>query len=208
VENSTTTESSPEFVAPDGTGAVARPGFLRRLRRSLLIGGAVLAVVLFVAASRYQPLSITPGMAGVKDRGSSTEVTVSLSTTLSNSGPFGVDVVALRPKVYADPPLVVTPLQPCFQYFKAQHWCPQDKKGYYTGDKFHPFVLTGGDTIPVIWRYSFSCRRYDAGKSYMSGPVEVRVQYRFGFFTHQVMLVLSGNETAPPGSTGPCTPAG
>ena len=174
----------------------------------MLIGGAVLVVVLFVAASRYQPLSITPGLATWNDRGSSTKVTVGLSTTLSNSGPFGVDVMAFYPKVYADPPLVVNPLRPCFQYFKAEHWCPQDKYGYYTGNKFHPFVVAGGNSIPVVWRYSFSCRRYDAGESYGGGPVEVRVNYRFGFFTHQVLLVLSGNNAAPPSSTTPCAPAG
>ncbi len=203
-----TPDSSPAFGAQDGIGVVVKSNVVRRLRRSLLVGAAALVVVLFVAASRYQPLSISPGMATWKDRGSSTEVTVGLSTTLSNSGPFGVDIAALHPTVYADPPLVVTSLRPCFEYFKGQHWCPQDKNGYFTGDKFHPFVITGGNAIPVVWRYSFSCRRYDTGASYLSGPVEVRVRYRFGFFTHEVLLVLSGSEATPPSSTGPCAPTG
>lgn len=208
IENATTTESSTEFGARGDIGAVAGSLFARRLRRFLLVGVAALVVVLFVAASRYQPLSISPGLATWKYRGALTEVTVGLVTTLSNSGPFGVDITALQPKVYADPPLVVTPLRPCFEYFKGKHWCPQDKNGYPTGNKFHPFVIIGGDSIPVIWRYSFSCRRYAAGESYLSGPVEVRVLYRFGFFTHEVLLVLSGNEAAPPNSTGTCAPAG
>jgi len=202
------TEGSPEWDSLENTGAAAESSWFRRFRLSLLLSVGVLVVVVFVAASRYQPLSIKPGATTSPGRGSSTEVTVSLWTTLSNNGPFGVDVTALHPKVYADPPLVVNPLQPCFHYFKTSHWCPQDKSGLFTGNRFHPFVITGGHSIPVIWRYSFSCRRYDAGKSYAGGPVEVRVQYRFGFFTHQMLLVLSNDEVAPPGSSTPCAPAG
>jgi hypothetical protein len=134
-------------------------------------------------------------------------VTVSLSSTLSNTGPLGVDVIALHPKVYADPPVLVTPLRPCFQYFKGQHWCPQDKSGDFTGNTFHQFLLTGGNTIPLVWRYSFSCQLHPGGWS-TSGPVEVRVSYRFGFFTHEVLLVLPNTATTIASPTGPCGPAG
>ena len=207
--NPTTKDSPPEFVAQEYTGLPAKPNMARQLRRLLLLGAAVGLVVLFVAASRYQPLSITPGVAYWKTRGTSTEVKVSLNTTLSSSGPFGVDVTALRPKAYADPPLVVAPLRPCFRYLQGVRWCAQDKSGYFIGNTFHPFTLTGSNSIPIVWQYSFSCLPYpEGGESSLSGPVEVRVNYRFGFFTHQVLLVLSGNEVAPPSQSGPCAPVG
>ena len=167
-----------------------------------------MVVLLWIAASRYQPLSIKPDMATWKDRGSPAQVTVSLSTTLSSRGPFGVDVVALHPTVYADPPLKVSPLQPCFEYFKRQHWCPQDKNGYFTGNKFRSFLLDGGTTIPLIWRYSFSCRPLAGSSGSLAGPVEVLVQYRFGFFTHDVLLELPDSSTVLFGITGPCAPVG
>lgn len=195
-------------MAHEDTGEVDGSSWFRRFRRWLLVGGAALIVVLFVAASRYQPLSIRPGLATWSDRSNSTEATVGLSTTLSNSGPFSVDVMAFDPTVYADPPLTVAPLQPCFEYFKGQPWCPQDKNGYPTGNTFRPFVLTGGKSIPVIWRYSYSCLPYAGGDGSLAGPVEVRVRYRFGFFTHEVLLVLSDNQAVPPGPNGPCAPVG
>ena len=58
-----TPDSSPAFGAQDDIGVVVKSNVVRRLRRSLLVGAAALVVVLFVAASRYQPLSISPGMA-------------------------------------------------------------------------------------------------------------------------------------------------
>ena len=175
--------------------------------RTFLIAGALLILGLVVTASRYQPLSIGNAAATWKTRGTNVEMTVSLSTTLSNIGPLGVEVTALRPKLYADPPVSVTPLRPCFQYFKKEHWCPQDKNGYFTGDRFRPFILKGSNTIPVIWRYSFSCLPRADGST-TSGPVEVRVTYRFGIFTHDVLLVLPGAETTIANPSGPCGPAG
>lgn len=190
-------------------GAPGKPDRAQLVRRLALIGMAIVLVALFVAASRYQPLSIRPGGAYWKTLESSSEVEVNLETTLSSSGPFSVEVTGLRPKVYADPPLAVNPLEPCFRYFKGERWCPQDKDGYFIGSKFRAFDLSGSSSIPVLWRYSFSCLPYpEGGESSLSGPIEVRVSYRFGFFTHQVLLVLSDNEVAPPSQTGPCAPAG
>jgi hypothetical protein len=168
-----------------------------RLRsRTLLIFGAALAfALLLVAASRYQPLTLTPGWASWGQPNSSDEVSVSLETTLTNTGPLGVDVTVLRPKVYADPPVVVVPLMPCFNNIGRSKGCGQDPRGRITGNRFRSFALAGGSSMPVAWQYSFSCRPHTGGW-YTSGPVEVRVTYRFTLFTHTVLLVLDNTDTS------------
>ena len=108
------TELEPTAAATDPasqmTAARSRGAALRNL---LIAGTAVLLVVLYLAASHYQPLSIRPSWADSGPLSSSREMKMSLETSLSNTGPFGVSVLALHPRVYADPPVVVHPLMPC-----------------------------------------------------------------------------------------------
>ena len=120
---------------------------------------------------------------------------MSLETPLSNTGPFGVSVLALHPKVYADPPVVVHPLMPCIHVREYTRECAQDSQGLMIGNAFHPFALSGGSSLPVAWQFSFNCQPRADGSS-ISGPVEVRVTYRFAWFTHSVMLVLDNTETS------------
>ena len=164
------------------------------LRNSLLAGVALVLVVLYVAASHYQPLSIRPSW----ETGStphSSEVKISLATDLTNSGPLGVSVLAMHPTIYADPPVVVRPLMPCINIKGYIKECAQDSHGRFIGNTFHPFALSGEGTLPVAWQFSFSCRPQATG-SYISGPVEVLVTYRFAWFTHSAMLVLANTATS------------
>lgn len=64
------TVNSPEPAVDESAEERPRSNRARRLRSALLLGGAALAVVMFVAASKYQPLSIKPSMWTWKDRGS------------------------------------------------------------------------------------------------------------------------------------------
>jgi hypothetical protein len=164
------------------------------LRNFLLAGVAVLLIGLYVAASRYQPLSIRPSWASWHTPHSS-EVKMSLETKLSNTGPLGVSVLAMHPKVYADPPVAVHSLMPCIHIKGYTMECAQASNGLMIGNKFQPFALSGEGSMPVAWQYSFSCRPQATG-SFISGPVEVRVTYRFAWFTHSVLLVLANTETS------------
>jgi hypothetical protein len=169
---------------------------------SLLTGLVVLLIIAFVAASHYQPLSIRPNWSTGSPPHSSV-VKVSLETDLSNSGPLGVTVVAMHPTVYADPPVVVHSLMPCIHIKGRTRECAQDANGRFIGNTFHPFALSGNALLPVAWQYSFSCRPQSTG-SWISGPVEVRVTYRFAWFTHSVLLIVANTETTG-GSECPST---
>lgn len=196
---------APENVesVPQNKQEVPRK-FWRKGARFVLFGVVVVLVVLYAAASRYQPLTIIPGGSTSGPLSSSNEATTSLLTTFSNTGPMGVSILALHPKVYADPPVVVGPPLPCFRYVGSVRWCGQKKNGFFAGNRFHPFALTGDNTIPVAWQYSFSCRALTGGSS-ISGPVEVRVTYRFGWFTHSILMAVANVPT----SGGPvCTNQG
>lgn len=166
-----------------------------RVRNSLLGAAIVLLMGTLLAASRYQPLSIRPSFASSGPVSSSEEVKMSLETNLSNAGLLGVSVLALRPIVDADPPVDVHPLMPCIHVQGRMKECAQDSHGLLIGNAFRPFALSGGDTLPVAWQYSFSCHPRPDG-SFVSGPVEVAVTYRFGWFTHTVVLVLSDTVTS------------
>ena len=192
-------ESEPDGVsaehshaAPSMTDAPRQRA--RRLRiLALLFALVVIAVLAF--ASRYQPLTARPAWGSYGLPNSAERVEVSLAANLSNSGPFGISVLKLQPKVYADPPVVVRPLMPCFQVVEHQRECRQDSRGFVAGDRFYPFSLGAGTSMPVAWQYSFSCRPL-SGSSYISGPVEVRVTYRLLFFTHSAMLVIPNTQTS------------
>lgn len=164
--------------------------------RRLVIGVATLViVVMFAVASHYQPLSVNPSWSNSGQPTVSGEVKVSLETTLSNSGPLGVSVLKLQPKVYADSPIVVAPLMPCFRIVKGQQYCGQDSQGFLTGQPFRTFALSGNGKMPVAWQYSFSCRPHPGGSSTI-GPVEVSVTYRFFMFTHSIQLIVPNIETS------------
>jgi hypothetical protein len=189
----------PSDVLRDAPAVTLTPPTVARSRRTtvwrFILGGlAVLLVVLYVAASRYQPLSIRPSWEDSGPLSPSRVVKVSLATPLSNTGPFGVSVLALHPKVYADPPVVVDPLMPCVHIKGYVRECAQDAHGLMIGNAFHPFALSGGNSLPVAWQFSFSCQPRSGG-SWISGPVEVRVTYRFAWFEHSVMLVLANTQT-------------
>jgi hypothetical protein len=199
----------PNDVEASGSPAVpeterVRSPRMRRGRAYLLLGVvAIILLTVVVAASRYQPLAMTSGAAIWGPLSSSDQVNMSLETTLSNAGHLGVTVLALRPTVAADPPVVVEPLMPCFHYVGHSRECSQDKRGLLTGDVFHSFPLAQGSSIPVAWQYSFSCRPL-AGGSSISGPVEVRVTYRFLWFTHTELQVLANTGTSVSRPEGPC----
>ena len=174
-------------AAPQST-LVERGRLGGRARVFSLVSGVVVLIVLFTAASRYQPLVLTPSWTS-SSISSSDEATSSLIATLSNTGPLGVSVLALHMKVYADLPVVVSPPMPCSHYFGIVRGCVQKKNGFFAGNHFHPFALTGDNKIPVTWQYSFSCRP-NVGGSSTGGPVEVHVTYRFAWFTHTTTLVI------------------
>lgn len=191
-------ETEKEDAGPRAGQATkpATAGFRRTTWRNyLLVAAAVMLVVLYAAASRYQPLSIRPSWASWGPIDSSGELKMSLQTSLSNTGPLGVSVLAMDPTVFADPPVVIHPLMPCIHILGRTRECAQDPHGYVVGNKFHPFALPGGSFLPVAWQYSFSCRPLVTGSS-ITGPVEVRVTYQFVWFTHSVMLVLDNTTTS------------
>jgi hypothetical protein len=197
--------SGPPSMPEDESGPLPR---IRRRRTYVVLAGVlVILLTIFLAASRYQPLTMTSGAAIWGPLSSSDEVNMSLETTLSNGGHFGVTVLALQPKVYADPPVMVEPLMPCFHYVGHSRECAQDTKGLLTGETFHAFNLAQGDSMPVAWRYSFSCRPHTDGSS-TSGPVEVRVTYRFLWFTHTALQVLANTSTSVPKPQGACPSTG
>lgn len=174
----------------------AKPGLVRRtIWRGALVGAVALAVVVIGLASRYQPLTLAPSWSTSGPLSPSGIVSVSLETNLANAGFFGVSVQRLDPTVYAQPPVVVAPLRPCFKFYKGTRQCSFDAKGYSVGDRFHPFALNGGSVMPVVWRNSYSCRPNSTGSS-ISGPVEVRVTYRFLLFTHTALLMLDNVSTS------------
>jgi hypothetical protein len=160
-----------------------------------LAGIVVLLAVLYVAASRYQPFSLRLTWGSSTRTSISKEVSASLQTSLTNTGPFGVSVLALQPTVYADPPIAVRPLMLCLHVVKRARTCGQDSQGLVTGNQFQPFSLSGGGSMSLAWQYSFSCRPHSDG-SYTSGPVEVNVIYRFAWFTHSVTLLVNAAETS------------
>ena len=166
----------------------------RRLRVVVLL--VVLVVIaLLTFASRYQPLTVRPTWGSYGLPNSSGRVEASLATTLSNTGLLGISVLRLQPKVYADPPVVVKPLMPCFQVVEHQRQCHQDSRGFVAGDRFHSFSLGAETSMPLAWQYFFSCRPM-SGNSYTSGPVELRVTYRIFFFTHLATLVIPNTQTS------------
>ena len=125
----------------------------RKIWRATLAFGVIAVMLLFGLVSRYQPLRLAPSWSTSGPLSPSDVATVSLVTTLANAGSFGVSVQKLEPKVYAEPPVVVAPLRPCFHYVGTTRQCSYDAKGYSVGEFFHPFALNGGAQIPVVWRY-------------------------------------------------------
>lgn len=49
--------------------------------------------------------------------------------------------------------------------------------------------------MPIAWEFSFSCHSRPDG-SFTSGPVEVRVTYRFLFFSHSIWLIVPNTVTS------------
>ena len=148
-------ESEPDGVpvepshTPPAMSNARRPR-ARRLRIvALLVVFVIIAV--FAFASRYQPLTARPSWGSYGLPNSAQRVEVSLATNLSNSGLFGISVLKLQPKVNADPPVVVRPLMLCFQVVGHQRECQQDSRGFVAGDRFHPFSLGAGTSMPVAW---------------------------------------------------------
>jgi hypothetical protein len=202
---------APGNVDLDGSPSETKHASRLRIRRKgaylASVGVLVILVTVFVAASRYQPLTMTPGAAVWGPVSPSGEVNMSLETTLSNAGHLGVTVLALRPTVYADPPVIVKPLMPCFHYVGKSRECSQNKRGLLTGEPFHTFNLEQDGSIPVAWQYSFSCRPH-AGGDTTPGPVEVRVTYRFLWFSHTALQVLPNTYTTVSKPQGPCPSTG
>lgn len=192
IEHETTGTGESDSVDVEEPKSV-RFGSARTARRNFLLAGAfVLIVLLFVAASRYQPLTIQPAWSTSGPLSSTSEVKMGLETDLSNSEIFGVSVLALHPTIYADPPVSIHPLMPCIHVQGRTRECAQDSHGYPVGNAFHSFALAGRSFMPVAWRYSFSCRPMPGGY-YRSGPVKVRVTYGFMWFAHTVTLnVIDG----------------
>src|ERR1019366_4562691 len=109
--------------------SLSRQSILRRL--TIVIGVAL--VLVLVGASRYQPLTLNGNVSTWQNTSPEGIVTVSLSNFLTTNGPWGVSVVALRPKVYADPPVHAGALFPCFgsSHPVTSQRCSQNKLGQF-----------------------------------------------------------------------------
>lgn len=195
VGRSVLSKDSLEIEAPD-TAVTSGPG--RSGSRIGWVSAAVLAVVvagLFLVV-RYQPLRIratwvSSGLPSQRD-----VVATSMMSDLTDAGPLGVSVLALHPVVYADPPVHVEPIGLCLHSVDGELTCTQDSHGFTVGQRFRPFALEGGATMPVNWRYSFSCLPRAGSQSYTAGPLVLDVTYRFWWFTHTVALDVNSPRTS------------
>jgi hypothetical protein len=160
-------------------------------------------LVLYSEASHYQPLSVKfQAATGAPSNPSGIEHGA-LLTSISSTGLLGVSVLALHPEFRGNPPLDVGSPLPCFRRVGTELWCGQNKQGLLTGDKFHPFAISGNSAVPVAWQFTYICKAY-AGDVWI-GKVAVRVTSRFAWFTHTTLMVVNFPPTALAAS---CKPSG
>jgi hypothetical protein len=161
------------------------------LRRLTALLGIVVVLGGVVAASRYQPLSLT-NYGGRWVSSSTTQIVgVSDKVALVNGGPLGVTVTSLTPVITANVRIVSDSLSPCRASPTSASdptiSCRDGARDQILLVALSSRYLAGGHSLLTERAFTLSCTGL---ARYVESQVTLAAYatYRFGWFTHRVLL--------------------
>lgn len=175
-------------------------------RRSLLRPLAALVVIAFallayLGASRYQPLSLIDRGGGWLTRPNSPLADSAVQILITNGGPFGVDVVSVRPQDRGNVALSSDVLAPCRPSSDANTTCTFDVGLAPVLTPLKDLRLAPNHTIYLEHALTYDCSPLVPGDGVQISSVAL-VTYHFAWFTHTIQLNYHGD---PSGLTYPCS---